>query len=332
MQMNIPMTRKALGLRPSLLPAKARKAVRVSAATEEETPAEAPAPEPVAITKKTEKKAVPAALIYDPSQDKRFGYVPQRDRKKSDLEIEAESAGLRKINGVKKTGLWWASEQSLSYLDGSLAGDFGFDPLGIYDPEAQGGVVTQEWLRYAELIHARYAMLGAAGCIAPEFLGKVGIIPESTGLVWFKAGVIGPLSSGFEYWTDNYTIFFGQIILMQFAELRRLQDFKKPGSMKEQYFLGFEGALGGSGDPCYPGGPIFNFMHFGEENCWFPGSRTEDDLNEMKIREIKNGRMAMLAMFGYGAQAVLTGDGPFQNVLDHVSDPAHINMFGNLIS
>ena len=65
-------------------------------------------------------------------------------------------------------------------------------------------------------------------------MGKVGVIPESTGLIWYKAGVIGPLSEGFSYWSDPYTIFFGQIVLMQFAELRRLQDFKKPGCMKEQ--------------------------------------------------------------------------------------------------
>jgi len=321
---------KTLGLRASL-PFKSRKAVRVVAISAEPETSEKSPETAVPVKASPPKKNIPKALIYEPEKDTRFGYIPQRDAPKSDLQRQAETEGLRSIDGVKKTGLWFASEQSLGYLDGSLPGDFGFDPLGIYDPEAQGGVITQDWLRYAELIHARYAMLGAAGCIAPEILGKVGVIPESTGLIWFKAGVIGPLSSGFDYWTDNYTIFFGQIVLMQFAELRRLQDFKKPGSMKEQYFLGFEGALGGSGDPCYPGGPIFNFMHIGEENCWLPGSRTERDLTEMKIREIKNGRLAMLAMFGYGAQAVLTGDGPFQNWIDHVTDPAHINMFGNLI-
>ena len=40
---------------------------------------------------------------------------------------------------------------------------------------------------------------------------------------------------------------------MQFAELRRWQDYRHPGSMGKQYFLGLESVLGGSGDPSYPG-------------------------------------------------------------------------------
>ena len=45
------------------------------------------------------------------------------------------------------------------------------------------------------------------------------------------------------------------MIAFQFAELRRWQDFKKPGCMSEQYFLGFESVLGNTtGNPSYPGG------------------------------------------------------------------------------
>ena len=35
---------------------------------------------------------------------------------------------------------------------------------------------------------------------------------------------------------------------------------------------------------------------------------------KLKTNEIRNGRLAMLAMLGYGAQAVLTGAGPFENL------------------
>lgn len=42
---------------------------------------------------------------------------------------------------------------------------------------------------------------------------------------------------------------------MQFAELRRWQDFRNPGSQGKQYFLGLEEVLKGSGDPSYPGQP-----------------------------------------------------------------------------
>jgi light-harvesting complex I chlorophyll a/b binding protein 3 len=79
--------------------------------------------------------------------------------------------------------------------------------------------------------------------------------------------------------------------------------------------------LGGSGDPAYPGGPWFNLFNL--------GGKSEAEMKKLKLNEIKNGRLAMLAVFGYGAQAVLTGKGPYQNLVDHLSDPVHNNILGN---
>merc|ERR1739848_838516 len=110
----------------------------------------------------------------------------------SNLVIKAEEGGKLSKPGREKTGIWFASEQSLSYLDGSLPGDYGFDPLGVYDPTGKGFAVSPSWLQYAEIIHARWAMLGTVGCITPEILGRIGVIPAATGLPWFKSGVIPP--------------------------------------------------------------------------------------------------------------------------------------------
>ena len=41
------------------------------------------------------------------------------------------------------------SDQNMTYLDGSLPGDFGFDPLGMSDPEGAGGFVNPQWLAYS---------------------------------------------------------------------------------------------------------------------------------------------------------------------------------------
>jgi light-harvesting complex I chlorophyll a/b binding protein 3 len=100
-------------------------------------------------------------------------------------------------------------------------------------------------------------MLGAAGCLAPEALGKMGLIPEATNVVWFKSGVIPPLGTpeGL-YAVDPWALFWIEVVLMQFAELRRWQDYKNPGSMGKQYFLGLENFLKGSGEPAYPGAPL----------------------------------------------------------------------------
>merc|ERR1712217_899588 len=233
------------------------------------------------------------------------------------FQLKAENSKITSKVDRSKTGLWFASEQSLSYLDGTLPGDYGFDPLGAYDPESKGFAVSPSWLSYAEIIHARWAMLGAAGCLAPEILGALGVI---TAVTWFKSGVIPPAGNFNSYWSDPYSIFYIEVILMQFAELKRWQDYRNPGSQGKQYFLGLEKALSGSGNPAYPGGPIFNLFGFGKDDA---------ELNDLKLKQIKNGRLAMVAMFGYGAQAVLTGKGPLDNLYDHMADPVNNNILIN---
>jgi len=261
------------------------------------------------------KSAVSPFLVSKGIKAERSSRVQSRTR----VVVRAEAEEETKVAVVdrSKDKLYFASSQSLSYLDGTLAGDFGFDPLGLSDPEGEGGYINPSWLAYAEVIHARWAMLGAAGCIAPEFLGKAGMIPESTGLVWFKSGVIPPQGS-FDYWCDPFTLFTVEVILMSFAEHRRIQDYRKPGSMKDQYFIGLETVLGGSGDPAYPGGQFFNMFNLGSKN-----------MDEMKLKEIKNGRLAMLAMLGYFVQAMITGDGPYQNLMDHMSNGTGANILTN---
>ncbi len=63
--------------------------------------------------------------------------------------------------------------------------------------------------------------------------------------------------------------------------------------------------------PC-TGGQFFNLFNLG---------KSEQELKTLKTKELKNGRLAMLAVFGYGAQAVMTGVGPYKNLKDHLSDP-----------
>lgn len=208
----------------------------------------------------------------------------------------------------------------ITKFDCSLPGDYGFDPLGLSDPEGTGGFIEPKWLAYGEVINGRYAMLGAVGAIAPEIFGKLGLIPPETALPWFQTGVIPPAGT-YNYWADPYTLFVFEMALMGFAEHRRFQDWAKPGSMGKQYFLGLEKYLGGSGDPCYPGGPIFNPLGFGKD---------EKSMKDLKLKEVKNGRLAMLAILGYFIQALVTGVGPFQNLLDHLADPVNNNVLTSL--
>eukprot|EP00955_Chlamydomonas_euryale_P082378 363712-Chlamydomonas_euryale.AAC.11 len=91
--------------------------------------------------------------------------------------------------------------------------------------------------------------------------------------------------------------------------------------MGEQYFVGLEAVFKGSGNPAYPGGQFFNMANL--------GGSSEADMMTLKKKEIENGRLAMLAMFGYGAQAVMTGEGPWANLTAHLSDPVNNNILSN---
>ncbi|GMP78953.1 hypothetical protein CsSME_00034694 [Camellia sinensis var. sinensis] len=71
-----------------------------------------------------------------------------------------------------------------AYLTGEVPGDYGYDPFGLSKK-------PDDFAKYQayELIHGRWAMLGAAGFIIPEAFNKFGANcgPEA---VWFKTGAL----------------------------------------------------------------------------------------------------------------------------------------------
>lgn len=160
------------------------------------------------------------------------------------------------------------------YLDGSMAGCVGFDPLGFADSQEN---LTK--YREAEIKHARLAMLAAAGWPLSELFNKKladqfgmeTIVDASNRAPNVLNGGMGRVSP--VYW-------IGVVALASIIDLVGLFNVSK----KEGYFPGNFGF-----------DPLGLYPKDSEGRKW------------METAEIKNGRLAMIAITGFCFQEFVTG-------------------------
>ncbi|WIA37648.1 hypothetical protein OEZ86_014549 [Tetradesmus obliquus] len=193
---------------------------------------------------------------------------------------------------VMRAGNWLPGSDAPAWLPDNLPGNYGFDPLGLAKDPA-----SLARFKESEVFHCRWAMLGAAGCLGVEALGFGN---------WYDAPMWA-INGGNATWFgvnvpfDLNTLLAVEFVAMAAAESRRGDE---PDAEKRTY-------PGGAFDP-------LNFA--------------KGDIDSLKLKEIKNGRLAMLACLGFVAQHAATGKTPLQALGDHISAPWGANFATNGVS
>jgi hypothetical protein len=195
----------------------------------------------------------------------------------SEMETEVKPKQSRLVQWLPFGGL-----KAPEVLDGSLPGDVGFDPIGFAKDKS-----TLYWMREAEIKHSRLAMLAAIGWPLSELWHKniasiLNLQPVLAGPNADRAPSVlnGGLSN---LWV--FSALLATIIASAALEARAMQ--------KEEVFWGNE-----------------------KPADYVPGDLGFDPLNLYNIRgnqkgmqqaEIKNGRLAMIAITAYVFQEVASG-------------------------
>merc|ERR1711907_719203 len=237
-----------------------------------------------------------------------------RSQKTATQPVLKGGAGYRKYKG---DALWLPNTTRPAWLDGSLPGDRGFDPLGLSKPveylqfdldqldqnqavNKAGGVVgsfkptvdevtTQSLQPYSEvfglqrfreceLIHGRWAMLATLGVIAAE---------SATGVSWVDAGKVE--LDGARYLNFELPFTIGQLCWIELfavggAEFYRNSELKSEGRL-------------------YPGG-LFDPLGLASA-----GKASDKQISRLREAEIKHGRLAMISFLGFSVQALAVGEG-----------------------
>ncbi|GKV06013.1 hypothetical protein SLEP1_g17951 [Rubroshorea leprosula] len=224
--------------------------------------------------------------------------------------------------------LWFPGAEAPYWLDGSLVGDYGFDPFGLGKPaeylqfeldsldqnlaknvagdiigtrtessdvratpfQPYNEVFGLQRFRECELIHGRWAMLATLGALAVEWL---------TGVTWQDAGKV-ELVEGSSYLGQPLpfsisTLIWIEVLLIGYIEFQRNAELDPEKRL-------------------YPGGSYFDPLGLASD----PEKKAR-----LQLAEIKHARLAMVAFFGFAVQAAATGKGPLNNWATHLSDPLH---------
>jgi Chlorophyll A-B binding protein len=196
------------------------------------------------------------------------------------IREEAAAAEEAPAAPAAKAAAAYVASQSLPFLEKpanleGYVGDFGFDPFRFSD------FLPMDFLAEAEIKHGRICQLAVVGFAAVDLGFRIYPTPEAyQGLTSVTAH-----DALVEYGAMSQLLLWISLaeILSSVAVIQMLQGSgRKPGD-------------------------------FGLDPPGFLKGKSEAEVNDMKLKEITHGRLAMLAFSGMVTQAVLT-QGPFPYV------------------
>jgi len=171
-------------------------------------------------------------------------------------------------------------------LDGSMAGDVGFDPLGLSTIDGVG--VDLYWLREAEIKHARVAMLAVAGVVQVELFGPAPGCEMCTAK--------NQMDAFWQFWNAHPQYIAASLIFITLIE----------------FFSGIATTSGRESGERQPG-------DFGLDPLGFLNG-APDKVERLKAQEIANGRLAMWAAAGIILQGMTTDESATGNLITSLHD------------
>nr|ACF24530.1 chlorophyll a/b binding protein CP29 [Gymnochlora stellata] len=236
------------------------------------------------------------------------------------MQVNAKSKIKPQAPKKDSDPLWLPNTVRPTWLDGSLPGDRGFDPLGLSKPaeylqydvdqldqnqavnfagkvigkfdggidEVDGGNTLSPYsdifglrrFRECELIHGRWAMLATLGAVVAEL---------STGVPWDQAGKVE--LDGARYLNFNLPFTVSQLTLLEVLLVGGAEIYRNTETDLDKRL--------------YPGG-YFDPLGL--------TTKSAEQTQNLREAEIKHGRLAMVAAFGCGVQAFTTGEGLLDNL------------------
>lgn len=171
-------------------------------------------------------------------------------------------------------------------LDGSMAGDVGFDPLGLSNIDDIG--IDLYWLREAEIKHARVAMLAVAGILQVEIFGPAPGCEAATAKCQMDAF--------WQLWNSHpQYVAAGLIGILAIETVSGIATTSgRESGLREPGDFGLDPLGYGKGDAAA--------------------------FDRLKAQEIANGRLAMWAASGLLMQGCTTHHGGIENLMASLSD------------